>query len=70
MLDIVLCSLSSRLLPKNIKIKIYKTIILRVVCMGVKLDLSLYGKNTDWWCLKTVLWNFVSCTLHQILLGD
>ena len=29
--------LSSRLLPKNLKIKIYRTIILPVVCMGVKL---------------------------------
>jgi UDP-galactopyranose mutase len=29
--------LSSRLLSKNLKIKIYRTIILPVVCMGVKL---------------------------------
>jgi hypothetical protein len=29
--------LSSRLLSKNLKIKIYKTIILPVFCMGVKL---------------------------------
>jgi len=29
--------LSSRLLPKNSKIKIYRTIILPVFCMGVKL---------------------------------
>ena len=29
--------LSSRLLPKNLKIKIYRSIILFVVCMGVKL---------------------------------
>jgi len=28
---------SSRLLSKNVKIKIYRTIILSVVCMGVKL---------------------------------
>jgi len=28
--------LSSRLLSKNLKIKIYRTIILPVVCMGVK----------------------------------
>ena len=29
--------LSSRLLSKNLKIKIYRTIILQVFCMGVKL---------------------------------
>ena len=29
--------LSSRLLSKNLKIKIYRTIILPVFCMGVKL---------------------------------
>jgi len=29
--------LSSRLLSKNLKIKIYRSIILPVVCMGVKL---------------------------------
>ena len=28
----------TRLLSKNLKIKIYRTIILPVVCMGVKLD--------------------------------
>jgi hypothetical protein len=32
--------LSSRLLSRNVKVKIYKTIILSVVCMGVKLGLS------------------------------
>jgi hypothetical protein len=39
--------LSSHLLSKNLKIKIYKTIILPVFCMVVKLDLSHYRKNTD-----------------------
>ena len=29
--------LSSSLISKNIKIKIYRTVILRVFCMGVKL---------------------------------
>ena len=33
-------ALSFSLLFKNIKIKIYRTIILPVVCMGVKLDRS------------------------------
>jgi hypothetical protein len=32
--------LSSSLLPKSVKIKIYKTIILPAVCMGVKLGRS------------------------------
>jgi hypothetical protein len=32
--------LSSGLLSKNLKIKIYKTMFLPVVCMTVKLDLS------------------------------
>ena len=31
--------LSSRLLFKNLKIKIYRTIILPIVCVGVKLGL-------------------------------
>jgi hypothetical protein len=31
---------SSRLLSKNTKIRVYRTIILRVFCMGVKLGLS------------------------------
>jgi hypothetical protein len=31
--------LSSRLLSRNVKVKIYKPIILPVVCMGVKLGL-------------------------------
>jgi hypothetical protein len=31
--------LSSLLLPKNLEVKIYKTIILQLFCMGVKLGL-------------------------------
>jgi len=30
----------------NVKIKIYETAIYRLFCMGVKLGLSLEGKNT------------------------
>jgi len=38
MLAIIRCRVfCSRLLTKNLKIKVYKTIILPVVCMGVKL---------------------------------
>jgi hypothetical protein len=48
--------LSSRLLSKNLKIRIYKTIILPVFCMGVKFGLWLYGKNIGWQCLKTGCW--------------
>jgi sorting nexin-29 len=36
----VQCLLSSPLLSRNVKVKIYKTIILQVFCMGVKLGLS------------------------------
>jgi hypothetical protein len=32
--------LSSRLLSRNVKVKIYKTIIYQLFCMGVKLGLS------------------------------
>ena len=35
--------LSSRLLSKNLKIKIYRTIIFPVVCMGVKLGHDIAG---------------------------
>jgi hypothetical protein len=39
--------LSSRLISKNLKIKIYKTVILPVVLYGAKLGLSLWGRNID-----------------------
>jgi hypothetical protein len=39
--------LSSRMLSRDARFKIYKTIILPVVCMGVKLGLSHYGKSID-----------------------
>jgi hypothetical protein len=39
--------LSSRLISKNLKIKIYKTVILPVVLHGAKLGLSLSGRNID-----------------------
>ena len=37
--------LSSRLLSKNLKIKIYRTIILPIVSMGVKLGRSHCGRK-------------------------
>jgi hypothetical protein len=39
--------LPSHLLSKDLKTKIYKTITLPVVCMGVKLDLLHSGKKKD-----------------------
>jgi hypothetical protein len=49
--------LSSRLLSKNIKIRIYKTIILSMVLYGCEiLCLLHYGKNVNWGCLRTGCW--------------
>jgi hypothetical protein len=39
--------LSSRLISKNLKIKIYKTVILPVVLFGCEIGLSLWGRNID-----------------------
>jgi hypothetical protein len=51
--------LSSYLVSKSIKIKIYKTIILFYLLsfMGVRPGLSHQRKNTDWVCLRTGYWN-------------
>jgi hypothetical protein len=49
----VLCS---RLLSKNMKIKIYRTIILPVVFMGVKLGRRHWGRNVGWGCLRIGCW--------------
>jgi hypothetical protein len=38
---------SSCLISKNLKIKIYKTVILHLCCMGAKLGLSPWGRNID-----------------------
>jgi hypothetical protein len=38
---------SFRLISKNLKIKIHKTVILPLCCMGAKLGLSLWGRNID-----------------------
>ena len=43
--------LSYSLQSKHIKInKIYRTIILPVVCMGVKFGCSHWGRTVGWWC--------------------
>jgi hypothetical protein len=47
---------SSTLLSKNLKTDIYKTIILPVVCRGVKLGRSHWGRNVGWGCLRTGCW--------------
>jgi hypothetical protein len=44
--------LSSSLLSKNIKIKIYRIISCLLFCMGVKLGRSHWGKNVGWGCLR------------------
>jgi len=49
--------LSSSLLSKNIKIKIYRTIIFPVFCMGVKLGRSQWGRNIGWQCLRVGCWS-------------
>jgi len=41
---------------KNVKIKIYRDIILPVVCMGVKLGRSRWGRNVGWGCLRIGCW--------------
>jgi hypothetical protein len=43
--------LSSYLISENLKIKIYKTVICWLCCMGAKLGLSISRRNTD--CLVT-----------------
>jgi len=48
--------LSSHLLSKNFEIKIYKTIILLLFCIGVKLGHSHWGKNIVWGHLRTGCW--------------
>ena len=49
-------AVSSRLLSKNLKIKIYRTIILPVICMGVKLGRWHCGRKGSWGCLRTWCW--------------
>jgi hypothetical protein len=45
--------LSSRLLSRNIKVKIYKTIILPVVLYGCETWSLTLRKSIDWGCLRT-----------------
>ena len=47
---------SSRKLSKNIKIKIYRTVILLFFGMGVKLGLSYWGRNIGWGCSRIRCW--------------
>jgi len=48
--------LSSSLLSKNLKIKIYRTIILPVFYMGVKFGRLHWGRNVGWGCLRIGCW--------------
>jgi len=48
--------LSSSLQSKNLKIKIYRTKILPVVFMDVKLGDPHWGRNVGWGCLRTDYW--------------
>jgi hypothetical protein len=71
---------SSCLLSKNLKIKIYKTIILPLFCMGVICGLSHMGRVFENMVLRRIFereWHqsrqnciirsFITYTLHQIL---
>jgi hypothetical protein len=60
---------SSRLISKNLKIKIYKTVILPVVLYGCKgRYLDLKGRKMDH-RENCIMMNFTACILHRILLG-
>ena len=48
--------LSSSLLSRNLKIKVHRTVILPVFCMGVKLGRSHWGRNVGWGCLRIGCW--------------
>ena len=48
--------LSSSLFSSNIKIKIYRTIILPVFCISMMLGRSHWGKNVGWGCLRIGCW--------------
>jgi hypothetical protein len=48
--------LASCLLSKNVKIRIYKTIILPVVLYGCDTWSHTVGRNNDRWCLRTGCW--------------
>jgi hypothetical protein len=66
--------LSSRLKSKDLKIKIYKTVILPVVLYGCEAwSLTLREEHRlrifENRVLRRVLMNFTACILHRILLG-
>jgi len=54
--------LSSSLISKNLKIKIYRTIILPVVCYGCETwSFSSHGlRDVGWGCLRIVCWGNIS----------
>jgi hypothetical protein len=50
--------LSSHLFSENSKIKIHKTVILPVFCIGMKLGLSHQGMKIGWGCLRMGCWGY------------
>jgi hypothetical protein len=71
----------SRLISKNLKIKIYKTVILPVVLYGCKTWSLALGEEHRLRVFENrvlrkmdhgencIMMNFTACILHQILLG-
>ena len=48
--------LSYSLLSKNLKIKVNKTIILPILCMGEKTDCSHWEREVGWGCFRIGCW--------------
>jgi hypothetical protein len=51
--------LSFRLISKNLKLKIYKTVILPVVLYGCETWSLTLGRNIDWGFLRTECWGYL-----------
>jgi hypothetical protein len=47
------------LYQKNLKIKIYKTLILPIVLYGCETWSLIWGRNIDWGFLRTVCWRYL-----------
>jgi hypothetical protein len=53
---LLLFSPKSFVFLSSLKIKIYKTVICHLCCMGAKLGISLWRRNIDWEFLRTECW--------------
>ena len=62
--------LSSSLLSKRIKIKIHRAIILPVVCVGVNLGHSHWGRNLGWGCLRNSVLRSIFGPKRGKVIGD